>query len=110
MEGGIAVNGSSVALCVGHGLQPLTWCGSTKLKHIAIWETESGDLTMTEIPQDERGPQCVRRAQTLYATTPPPTRAKHFSFSIGATFSLLRLRILPSVAILIRAMIDPTLF
>ncbi|KAM0511810.1 hypothetical protein ACHAPE_009486 [Trichoderma viride] len=53
----IAVRGSSVAICVG--VKPnllIDECDVGPLNQIVTWNVDSGDMTRTEIPQDERAP------------------------------------------------------
>lgn len=60
VDGEIAVHGSSVAVCIRIDIQkPSTNCLGTST-HIFVWDTETGDTTRVEIPQDDRAPQCVR--------------------------------------------------
>lgn len=58
--GSIAVRGSSVAICVG--VKPsllIDECDVGPLNQIVTWNVDSGAITRTEIPQDERAPLCV---------------------------------------------------
>ncbi|PNP56626.1 hypothetical protein THARTR1_03322 [Trichoderma harzianum] len=59
-DGEIALHGSSVAICIYDGSDNSFGNCLGKSNQIAIWDTESGNLTRIDIPQDERAPQCHR--------------------------------------------------
>lgn len=69
-DGEIAIHGPSIALCVRHGSESSFANCLGKSNQIVIWNTDSGDVTRVEIPQDERAPQCVSKPTTLL----PPHR------------------------------------
>ncbi|KAL6870423.1 hypothetical protein J3F83DRAFT_736281 [Trichoderma novae-zelandiae] len=96
VDGGIAVHGPSVALCVRTGFQkPSTNCLGTST-HVIIWDTESGDLTRVEIPQDDRAPQC-HRGNIQFATSSYLALGGHIDPSYDKPYAVLRsLPIAPS--------------
>lgn len=104
-NGEIALHGSSIAICVYDGSEDSFGNCLGKSNQIAIWDTEFGDLSRIDIPQDERAPQCVSNSKT-----PLPTTITYCLQSTGEIFNSLHLRILLSVAILIHRMTDHILF
>lgn len=58
--GSISIRGSSIAICVGGKPNLLIeQCHASPLTQIVTWNIDSGVITRTEIPQDERAPLCV---------------------------------------------------
>ncbi|KAL6804276.1 hypothetical protein J3E68DRAFT_446723 [Trichoderma sp. SZMC 28012] len=90
-NGEIALHGSSVAICVYDGSEDLSkrWNCLGTSNQIAIWDTESGNLTRIDIPQDERAPQC-HRGNFQFATPSYIALGGHLDPSHDRPYSLLR--------------------
>ncbi|KAL7928782.1 hypothetical protein V8C35DRAFT_317297 [Trichoderma chlorosporum] len=88
LDGEIAVHGSSIALCVRDGPKTQRNClGSSN--QIAIWDTESGNLTRIEVPQDERAPQC-HRGNLQFVTPSHIALGGHIDSCYDEPYSVLR--------------------
>ncbi|KAL7797343.1 hypothetical protein V8C37DRAFT_370772 [Trichoderma ceciliae] len=93
IDGSLVVNGSSIALCVGNDEEndeeSLSWCDSSALNQIIIWDTESGDLASIQIPQDERAPQC-HKGNFQFATPSYIALGGHIDPSNDKPYAVLR--------------------
>ncbi|KAL6815837.1 hypothetical protein GGI42DRAFT_117858 [Trichoderma sp. SZMC 28013] len=88
-NGEIALHGSSVAICVYDGSENSFENCLAKSNQIAIWDTETGNLTRIDIPQDERAPQC-HRGNFQFATSSHIAFGGHLHPGHDRPYSLLR--------------------